>query len=213
MAYTHASRTGSPLPEGPKVSFGPPRWYAFYNPGIKKHWRQYTSKANMQLCLRTFFHPTPDQEAIYRFQTGAWHFGQCDVLALCDVGTHEHGLTIQGEELIPFGFRGWRTGQKRDLLLCRGGSHPVVAFSRDWAFRIRLARHIPSMGGGVGKGIHLCTFIFVRSTGVLFPVPPPLVEGGGVQGLLRADVCTGGVQRLPPRQLPPSCEERQRGPR
>ena len=76
------------------------------------------------------------------------------------------------------GVRGDRP--KKEISSFAGGaSRPVVAFSRDWAFRIRLARHIPSMGGGVGKGIRLCTFIFVRSTGVLFPVPPHSLKEAG----------------------------------
>ena len=89
-------------------------------------------------------------------QVMATDFDKCEVVSLFDVGSHEHGLDCMGEELIPFGFRGGEGGSANEEIssLAGGVSPPVVAFSPDWAFRIRPARHIPSMGGG-GKGIPL----------------------------------------------------------
>ena len=37
-------------------------------------------------------------------ETNAKHYGQCAVLTMFDVGTHEYGLQIKGQEFIPFGF-------------------------------------------------------------------------------------------------------------
>ena len=56
-------------------------------------------------ALRQFFLESP--EVLVRLNvTQSMHYGQCAVLTMFDLGTHEHGLDVLGEEFIPFGFRG-----------------------------------------------------------------------------------------------------------
>ena len=152
--YTNYTPVSS-LPGGPEASFCEPKWYAFFRIGVREHWTKPSTVAITRDVLGQFFLPTT--EPVLVEATRSAHFGQCNVVSLFDLGAHECGLQLVGEELIPFAFRGGEGGSaKKEISSLAGGvSRPVVAFQRDWPFRIRFARHIPRMGGGVGMGIRL----------------------------------------------------------
>ena len=104
MSEAGGSTSGSSLPGGPEVSFAEPIWVAFYRPGIKKHWTGIKKRlVPTREALRQFFLESPDRP-VFRPETKSMHFGQCNVVSLYDVGTHEYGLQIKGQEFIPFGF-------------------------------------------------------------------------------------------------------------
>ena len=145
---------GSSLHGGPPPPFAEPVWIGIFRIGIRKGWGEELVAASRN-ALRQFFLESPEVPVRLNV-TQSMHYGQCAVLTMFDLGTHEHGLDIMGEEFIPFGYLEGGGAAKKEISSLAGGfSRPVVAFSPDWAFRIRPARHIPSMGGGVGKGIRL----------------------------------------------------------
>ena len=65
--------------------------------------------------LRQFFLESPDERADEIDDTGSFHYGKCNIVSLFDLGTHECGLQLAGEEFVPWlsaGGEGF--GKKRD---------------------------------------------------------------------------------------------------
>ena len=109
---------GSSLHGGPPSSFAEPVWIGIFRIGIRKEWSDKTKRRSRD-ALRQFFLESPEVPVRLNV-TQSMHYGQCAVLTMFDLGTHEHGLDIMGEEFIPFGYLEGGSGQKRNLLPCRG---------------------------------------------------------------------------------------------
>ena len=181
MAKAGGSTTGSSLPGGPEVSFAEPIWVAFWCAGVLNRWTGKKTVEHTREALHQFFRGTPDRP-VYRMETKSSHYGQCNVVSVFGVGTHEYGLQIKGQEFIPFGYLEGGGGQKRDLLPCRGGLASSCCLPARLAIRHKTRPTHPPYGGRGGQG--LCELSFLsRLRGSCSQCPPARLSRGGPRKL------------------------------
>ena len=155
---------GSSLPGGPEVSFAEPMRVAFYRPGIQKHWTGKPKRLkHTRNALRGFFRETPDRKVYHGEESLHLHHGQCNVVSLYRIGSHEYGLQSAGKELIPFAFRGGMgaSAKQKGLLPCRGVLVSSCCLHARLGIPHKTRPTRPRYGrGGGGQGHTLVNFHF-----------------------------------------------------